>query len=57
MVEDADAWGEHIVRNDIAKKYPGIMYKAPAMQPWGLRVLYLSDPTGVLRHIADRSKV
>lgn len=57
LVEDADAWWEHIVRNDIAKKYPGIVCKAPAMQPWGLRVLYLSDPTGVLWHIADRRKV
>jgi len=24
------------------------------VQPWGLRVLYLTDPTGVLWHIADR---
>jgi uncharacterized glyoxalase superfamily protein PhnB len=30
------------------------MAKAPKLQPWGLRVLYLSDPTGVLWHIADR---
>jgi len=26
------------------------------MQPWGMRVLYLSDPTGVLWHIAERPK-
>jgi|HubBroStandDraft_6_1064221.scaffolds.fasta_scaffold3410890_1 uncharacterized glyoxalase superfamily protein PhnB len=26
----------------------------PALQQWGLRVLYLTDPTGVLWHIADR---
>jgi uncharacterized glyoxalase superfamily protein PhnB len=24
------------------------------MQPWGLRVVYLFDPTGVLWHIAER---
>ena len=30
------------------------LLQPPAMQPWGLRVLYLSDPTGVLWHIADR---
>jgi catechol 2,3-dioxygenase-like lactoylglutathione lyase family enzyme len=55
-VEDADAWWDHIVRADIAKKYPGIMCKPPAMQPWGIRVLYISDPTGVLWHISDRRK-
>ncbi len=52
-VEDADAWWEHIQRREITTKYPGIMAKPPAMQPWGIRVLYLSDPTGVLWHITD----
>ena len=52
-VEDADAWWEHIKSQDFAKKYPGIMCKPPEMQPWGIRVLYLSDPTGVLWHITD----
>ena len=40
----------------IAARYPGIMNKAPAMQPWGLRVLYLSDPSGVLWHFAERPR-
>ncbi len=55
-VEDADAWWEHIVRLDLQQAYPGIMCKPPAMQPWGIRVLYLSDPTGVLWHITDNKK-
>jgi uncharacterized glyoxalase superfamily protein PhnB len=55
-VEDADAWWEYIQTEEIAKKYPGIMCRAPEMQPWGIRVLYLSDPTGVLWHITDRRK-
>jgi len=53
-VDDADAWWQHVERIGLAEKYPGIMTKPPAMQPWGVRVLYLSDPTGVLWHIADR---
>jgi hypothetical protein len=53
MVDDADTWWKHIEALKLAEKYPGIMAKAPAVQPWGLRVLYLSDPTGVLWHIAD----
>ena len=56
QVENADAWWEHIQRQDLARKYPGIMCKPPAMQPWGVRVLYLSDPTGVLWHITDGRK-
>jgi uncharacterized glyoxalase superfamily protein PhnB len=55
-VEDADLWWEHIQRKEIAKKYPGIMCNPPAMQPWGIRVLYLSDPSGVLWHITDSRK-
>jgi hypothetical protein len=52
-VEDADAWWEHIERSGLKEKYPGIVAKAPEVQPWGVRVLYLSDPTGVLWHISD----
>lgn len=55
-VDDADKWWEHILRMEFSKKYPGIMCKAPQMQPWGIRVLYLSDPTGVLWHITDLRK-
>jgi uncharacterized glyoxalase superfamily protein PhnB len=56
MVKDADAWWEHIQDKKIAEKYPDIMAKPPTLQPWGLRVLYLSDPSGVLWHIADDRK-
>lgn len=55
-VDDADAWWQYIQQKEFPKKYPGIMCKPPAMQPWGLRVLYLSDPTGVLWHIAENPK-
>jgi hypothetical protein len=56
MVTDADAWWKHIQDIKIVEKYPGTMAKPPTMQPWGLRVLYLSDPSGVLWHIADEPK-
>jgi uncharacterized glyoxalase superfamily protein PhnB len=55
-VEDGDAWWAHVQRVGLTKKYPGIMARAPAMQPWGLRVLHLSDPTGVLWHIAEQPR-
>lgn len=55
-VADLDAWWDYIEQKELTKKYPGIMCKPPAMQPWGLRVLYLSDPTGVLWHIVENAK-
>lgn len=53
-VEDADVWWEHLQHIGLQDKYPNIMLKPPTMQPWGIRVLYMSDPTGVLWHISDR---
>jgi len=54
-VTDLDAWWRYLEQREIAKRYPGIMCRAPAVQPWGIRVLYLSDPTGVLWHITERT--
>jgi uncharacterized glyoxalase superfamily protein PhnB len=54
MVDDADQWWRHIEDSRLPAKYPGTTAKPPTMQPWGLRVLYLTDPSGVLWHIADR---
>lgn len=55
-VDNADAWWEYIQKMELTRKYPGIMCKPPELQPWGLRVLYLSDPSGVLWHIAENRK-
>lgn len=55
-VDDADAWWEYIHQKEFTRKYPGMMCKSPEMQPWGLRILYLSDPTGVLWHITENRK-
>lgn len=55
-VADADLWWGHIQQMQLTTKYPGIMCKPPVMQPWGIRVLYLSDPSGVLWHITDPRK-
>lgn len=55
-VENVDAWWDHIVSNGLKEKHGLGMARPPEMQPWGLRVLYISDPTGVLWHIAEHSK-
>lgn len=56
MVSDTKHWWQHITDARLVEKYPGITAKPPTVQPWGLRVLYLSDPSGVLWHIADHAK-
>ncbi len=53
LVADADQWWEHITRLRLPERYNLYLAKPPELQPWGLRVLYLTDPTGVLWHIAD----
>ena len=54
MVDDLDAWWSHIEELDLAGKFGVKAPKAPALQPWGLRVAYVFDPSGVLWHVAER---
>jgi uncharacterized glyoxalase superfamily protein PhnB len=37
----------------LKEKYGLGMASPPAMQPWGIVVLYITDPSGVLWHIAE----
>ncbi len=54
MVDDVDAWWAHIRQLDLPKRFGIRPPQAPAVQPWGLRVLYLTDPSGILWHVAER---
>jgi catechol 2,3-dioxygenase-like lactoylglutathione lyase family enzyme len=54
MVDDLDAWWAHIEALDLPGKFGVQPPKPPAMQPWGLRVAYVCDPSGVLWHVAQR---
>lgn len=54
MVDDLDAWWEHVSGLDLPGQFGVAAPKAPAMQPWGLRIAYVYDPVGVLWHIAQR---
>ena len=54
MVDDLDAWGKHIQALDLPGRFKVQPPSAPAMQPWGLRIVYVVDPSGVLWHIAER---
>ncbi|HQX57058.1 MAG TPA: VOC family protein [Pyrinomonadaceae bacterium] len=54
MVDDLDAWWVHIESLDLPKVFGVTEPKPPANQPWGLRIAYVIDPSGVLWHVAQR---
>jgi len=54
MVDDLDAWWSHISVLDLPSRFGVPAPSPPAIQPWGLRIAYVIDPSGVLWHIAQR---
>lgn len=54
MVDDLEAWWRRIEQLDLPARFKVPTPRAPALQPWGLRVAYVIDPSGVLWHIAER---
>ncbi|MFM1942073.1 MAG: Bleomycin resistance protein [Verrucomicrobiota bacterium] len=54
MVDDLDAWWDHIVSLDLPGQFGVPDPRPPAVQPWGLRIAYVIDPSGVLWHVAQR---
>lgn len=54
MVEDLDAWWARITTLQLTRAFGVPEPRPPAMQPWGLRVAYVVDPSGVLWHVAQR---
>jgi catechol 2,3-dioxygenase-like lactoylglutathione lyase family enzyme len=56
MVDDLDAWWAHLEALDLPAKFGVQPPKPPAMQPWGLRIAYVFDPSGVLWHVAESAK-
>jgi len=56
LVDDLDAWWKRIEILNLPKRFGVRPPKPPAKQPWGLRVGYIWDPSGVLWHVAQRRK-
>jgi catechol 2,3-dioxygenase-like lactoylglutathione lyase family enzyme len=52
LVEDVDAWWQHVCALDLAGKY-GVQIEPPDQRPWDMRDFILVDPTGVLWRIAQ----
>ena len=56
LVQDVQAWWQHINSLDLAKHF-GVQPPAPPrVEPWGLTVAYVFDPAGVLWHFAEVTK-
>lgn len=56
LVEDLDAWWDFLQTLDLPARFGVPAPKPPAVQPWGLRISYVVDPSGVLWHFVDRKK-
>jgi hypothetical protein len=54
MVDDVDAWWERLNALNLTTVFPGTSLRPPEIQPWGLKISYLVDPSGVLWHVAQR---
>jgi uncharacterized glyoxalase superfamily protein PhnB len=54
MVDNLDAWWDHITKLNLAAEFGVPEPTPPQTQPWGIRITYLVDPSGVLWHIGER---
>jgi ribosomal protein S10 len=52
-VEDALAWRRHAAQIIDTGEYKGARVKGPQMEPYGVLVTYVWDPSGVLLHFAQ----
>jgi catechol 2,3-dioxygenase-like lactoylglutathione lyase family enzyme len=52
LVTDLDNWWKHIAALDLTSRYAVESPRAPKLEPWGLSVAYVFDPSGVLWHFA-----
>jgi catechol 2,3-dioxygenase-like lactoylglutathione lyase family enzyme len=54
LVHDVNGWWARIAALDLPARYGVRPPQPPKLQPWGLTVAFVTDPTGVLWHIAQR---
>lgn len=56
MVDDLDIWVDSIKKKGLDAKYSLRPISEPKLEPWGLKVSYLLDPSGVLWQFAGNKK-
>ncbi len=55
LVEDVDAWRNHVLASGVASKY-GVRVTEIESQPWRMRDFCLFDPSGVLWRIGQNTE-
>ena len=53
LVSDVELWWKHLSSLDLPGRYSVKPPSAPKLEPWGLKVTYLVDPSGLLWHVAE----
>jgi hypothetical protein len=53
LVNDVHEWWQHISSLDLPNQFGVSPPSPPRVEPWGLNVAYVFDPTGVLWHFAE----
>jgi hypothetical protein len=53
LVEDVNAWWRHIDSLSLVRQFGVSPPSPPKVEPWGLTVTYVFDPSGVLWHFAQ----
>jgi hypothetical protein len=56
LVDDVHAWWQHISSLDLPNQFGVSPPAPPRAEPWGLTVVYVFDPAGVLWHFAEVPK-
>jgi len=56
MVNNLDQWWESVAALDLVGRYGVRAPRPPRLEPWGLRVAYVFDPSGILWHIAEEAE-
>lgn len=56
MVNDLNAWWRRITELKLAETYGVPAPTAPAVQPWGLTVAFVVDPSDVLWHFVQKPR-
>jgi hypothetical protein len=56
LVNDVGVWWRHIDSLDLANRFQVTPPGTPRVEPWGLAVAYVFDPSGVLWHFAESTK-
>ena len=57
LVNNLDQWWANISALELDSRYEVRAPRPPKLEPWGLRVAYVFDPSGILWHFAEEAEL